>query len=91
MDKLAEVLKGIEEEGERCVIFREYIEMGKMMKEVGEKMFGEGVEFLNGRLWKHDGEKMVEGLEKKELKMLIVCLKGGGRGVKLSAGNDVID
>ncbi|WP_222123975.1 hypothetical protein, partial [Bacillus sp. WP8] len=29
MDKVGEVLKGIDEEGERCLMFTEYIEMGK--------------------------------------------------------------
>lgn len=90
MDKLAELLKAIHEQGESCLIFTQYIEMGNMIKQLAEKMFGEPVQFLNGSLSKHDRDKMVERFQKKEFNILILSLKAGGTGLNLTAANHVI-
>lgn len=75
MDKLAELLKAIHEQGESCLIFTQYIEMGNMIKQLAEKMFGEPVQFLNGSLSKQERDKMVDRFQKKEFNILILSLK----------------
>ncbi|MGX9290334.1 DEAD/DEAH box helicase [Bacillus sp. A015] len=90
MDKLAELLKAIHEQGESCLIFTQYIDMGNMIKQLAEKMFGEPVQFLNGSLSKQERDKMVERFQKKEFNILILSLKAGGTGLNLTAANHVI-
>lgn len=90
MDKLAELLKAIHEQGESCLIFTQYIGMGNMIKQLAEKMFGEPVQFLNGSLSKQERDKMVDRFQKKEFNILILSLKAGGTGLNLTAANHVI-
>lgn len=48
LEKLLDLMAVIRGQGESCLIFTQYIQMGNMMKRLLEKTFGEPVQFLNG-------------------------------------------
>lgn len=90
LEKLLDLMAVIRGQGESCLIFTQYIQMGNMMKRLLEKTFGEPVQFLNGSLSKQERDSLVERFQKKEYPTLILSLKAGGTGLNLTAANHVI-
>jgi len=90
LEKLIDLIGSIQEQGESCLIFTQYIKMGEMMKELLQKEFNTKVLFLNGSLSKTERDKMVESFQNREATILILSLKAGGTGLNLTAANHVI-
>jgi len=91
MQMLEEILREIQETGEKVLIFTQYREMGEILSQVLEERLGCKVPFLHGGLSRASRDRLVTSFqEEPNPKILIVSLKAGGTGLNLTAANHVI-
>ncbi|MFF2447182.1 DEAD/DEAH box helicase [Neobacillus sp. NPDC058068] len=90
MEKLVELIGAVLEQGESCLIFTQYIEMGEMIRAILKKKFGVEVPFLNGSVPKTQRDTMIERFQNGEFPVFLLSLKAGGTGLNLTAANHVI-
>ncbi len=90
METLVELLDNIQAQGESCLIFTQYIQMGEMIKETLQNKYGKEVLFLNGSVGKQRRDKMISRFQDGEVPILLLSLKAGGTGLNLTAANHVI-
>ncbi|NGZ77255.1 DEAD/DEAH box helicase [Saccharibacillus alkalitolerans] len=95
LSRLVAMVKELRAEGERCLIFTQYIGMGEMMQRVLSEELGENVLYLNGSTPRTARERMIEKFQAKEqppgetTAVFILSLKAGGVGLNLTAANHV--
>ena len=94
-NKVLRVLEMVEEiaaEGERCLIFTQYVEMGMTLKRLIEEQIGIPTPYLYGGVPKAARDVMIEGFqdEKQPGCAFVLSLKAGGTGLNLTAANHVI-
>ncbi|RKP50013.1 DEAD/DEAH box helicase [Cohnella endophytica] len=101
LERLLDMVKELREEGDRCLIFTQYIGMGEMLKLVLGHELQEPVLYLNGSTSKVARDRMIEqfqsgkdaiqGLPPSETppSVFILSLKAGGVGLNLTAANHV--
>ncbi|MNM25242.1 hypothetical protein D3C81_356850 [compost metagenome] len=63
LERLVAMVKELREEGERCLIFTQYIGMGEMLRRVLQDELGEPVLYLNGSTSKTARDRMVEAFQ----------------------------
>ncbi|MBM7690721.1 SNF2 family DNA or RNA helicase [Peribacillus deserti] len=90
LEKLLELVDAVQEQGESCLIFTQYIGMGNMMKNLLEARFGLEVPFLNGSMPKAKRDTMIADFQEGKFPIFILSLKAGGTGLNLTAANHVI-
>jgi SNF2 family DNA or RNA helicase len=90
LEKLAELVEAVLEQGESCLIFTQYIEMGEMIRALLKVKFGVEVPFLNGSVSKAHRDEMIERFQNGEFPVFLLSLKAGGTGLNLTAANHVI-
>ncbi|PGY12604.1 Superfamily II DNA or RNA helicase, SNF2 family [Bacillus sp. OV166] len=90
LEKLVELIDAVLEQGESCLIFTQYIEMGEMIRSTLKKKFGIEVPFLNGSVPKVKRDEMIERFQNQEFPVFLLSLKAGGTGLNLTAANHVI-
>ncbi|EKN66485.1 SNF2-like protein [Neobacillus bataviensis LMG 21833] len=90
LEKLVELVDAVLEQGESCLIFTQYIEMGEMIRASVKKKFGVEVPFLNGSVPKTQRDTMIERFQNGEFPVFLLSLKAGGTGLNLTAANHVI-
>ncbi|WHY66892.1 DEAD/DEAH box helicase [Neobacillus sp. SuZ13] len=90
LEKLVELIDAVLEQGESCLIFTQYIEMGEMIRSTLKKKFGIEVPFLNGSVAKAKRDEMIEQFQNQEFPVFLLSLKAGGTGLNLTAANHVI-
>ncbi|MCF2944492.1 DEAD/DEAH box helicase [Paenibacillus tarimensis] len=95
LERLLAMVKELREADERCLIFTQYIGMGKMIQDVLQRELGEPVLYLNGSTPKTQRDRMVERFQSRGLpaseqpNVFILSLKAGGVGLNLTAANHV--
>ncbi|WP_066309738.1 DEAD/DEAH box helicase [Bacillus sp. FJAT-29814] len=90
LEKLVELVDAVLDQGESCLIFTQYIEMGEMIRSTVKKKFGVDVPFLNGSVSKTQRDAMIERFQNGEFPVFLLSLKAGGTGLNLTAANHVI-
>jgi SNF2 family DNA or RNA helicase len=90
LEKLSELVEAVLEQGESCLIFTQYIEMGEMIRSLLKKRFKVEVPFLNGSVSKANRDGMIERFQNEEFPVFLLSLKAGGTGLNLTAANHVI-
>ncbi|MBS4212668.1 DEAD/DEAH box helicase [Neobacillus rhizophilus] len=90
LEKLVELIDAVLDQGESCLIFTQYIEMGEMIRSTLKKKFGIEVPFLNGSVPKTQRDTMIERFQNGEFPVFLLSLKAGGTGLNLTAANHVI-
>ncbi|KAB2336546.1 DEAD/DEAH box helicase [Cytobacillus depressus] len=90
LEKLSELVDSVLDQGESCLIFTQYIEMGNMIRSMIKKKFGVDVPFLNGSVPKNERDRMIEKFQNHEFPVFLLSLKAGGTGLNLTAANHVI-
>ncbi|MBB5356059.1 SNF2 family DNA or RNA helicase [Anoxybacillus mongoliensis] len=90
VEKLLELVEQIRENGESCLIFTQYIQMGEMIQHVLSTHLKETVVFLNGSTPKQTRDEMIEQFQNGQFHIFILSLKAGGTGLNLTAANHVI-
>lgn len=93
-NKVARLLEMVEEiaaKQERCLIFTQFIDMGRMLRDVLEKQFGMPVPFLHGGIPKDERDAMIADYqdERQRRCAFVLSLKAGGTGLNLTAANHV--
>lgn len=95
LERLLAMVQELRAEGERCLIFTQYIGMGKMIQDVLQRELGEPVLYLNGSTPKAQRDRMIERFQSRDLppaeqpSVFILSLKAGGVGLNLTAANHV--
>ncbi|MBU8881096.1 DEAD/DEAH box helicase [Bacillus sp. FJAT-29790] len=90
LEKLSELVDAVIEQGESCLIFTQYIEMGNIIRKMIQKKFGFDVPFLNGSVPKNDRDRMIARFQEHQFPVFLLSLKAGGTGLNLTAANHVI-
>ncbi|MFD2330287.1 DEAD/DEAH box helicase [Cohnella sp. GCM10020058] len=95
LERLLAMVKELREEGDRCLIFTQYVGMGEMLRLVLSQELGEPVLYLNGSTSKTARDRMIERFQSRTLpqdeqpNVFILSLKAGGVGLNLTAANHV--
>lgn len=93
--RLLEMVAELRAEGDRCLIFTQYVEMGHLLQEVLQKELKEPVQFLHGGTPKGQRDAMIARFQDQTLPgekgcaIFILSLKAGGTGLNLTAANHV--
>ncbi|MDL2271394.1 DEAD/DEAH box helicase, partial [Methanobrevibacter sp. OttesenSCG-928-I08] len=91
METLIEILKNIDDVGEKTLIFTQYVQMGKIMKKILEEKFHKEILFLHGSLSREQRNKMINDFQNNpDKKIFILSLKVGGIGLNLTSAQNVI-
>ncbi|UQD53545.1 ATP-dependent helicase [Bacillus methanolicus] len=90
LEKLNELVEAVLDQGESCLIFTQYLEMGEMIRTVLKNMHGIEVPFLNGSVPKKLRDDMIERFQNGKFPVFLLSLKAGGTGLNLTAANHVI-
>ncbi|MCR2804318.1 DEAD/DEAH box helicase [Paenibacillus soyae] len=91
MARLLEMCEEIAAEGERCLIFTQYVEMGEQLQSMLEAGLGMHVPYLHGGVPKVKRDEMIASFQSEEEKRcaFVLSLKAGGTGLNLTAANHV--
>lgn len=95
LERLVAMVKELREEGDRCLIFTQYLGMGLLIQEALQKELGEPVLYLHGGTPKSQRDRMIERFQSRTLppeeqpNVFILSLKAGGVGLNLTAANHV--
>ncbi|KJD46764.1 DEAD/DEAH box helicase [Paenibacillus terrae] len=95
LERILAMVKELREEGERCLIFTQYIGMGRMLQQVLAQELQEPVLYLNGSTSKTARDRMIDQFQSHTLppdeqpSVFILSLKAGGVGLNLTAANHV--
>ncbi|MFC4779377.1 DEAD/DEAH box helicase [Paenibacillus sp. GCM10023252] len=91
MLRLLEMVEEIAAEGERCLIFTQYVEMGLQLQRMLEEKLGLPVPYLHGGVPKVKRDEMISTFQDEEQPCcaFVLSLKAGGTGLNLTAANHV--
>ena len=88
---LTEMLDVVLENEEKALVFTQFAEMGRMIKEHLQASFGCEVLFLHGGVPRKQRDRMIERFQegKEYLPIFVLSLKAGGTGLNLTGANHV--
>ena len=84
LEKLQELIGFAIDQGESCLIFTQYIEMGHMIQRMLRDEFDIEVPFLNGSVPKQQRDRMISRFQDREFPVFLLSLKAGGTGLNLN-------
>jgi SNF2 family DNA or RNA helicase len=91
--RLLEMVQELREEGDRCLVFTQFVETGHMLHDLLERECGQPVFFLHGGVPKASRDRMVESFQDSNRQdhsgIFILSLKAGGTGLNLTGANHV--
>ncbi|MTV49038.1 ATP-dependent helicase [Heliobacillus mobilis] len=94
-DRLLEMVEELRQEGDRCLIFTQYVEMGHLLRAFLQEELGEPVEFLHGGTPRSQRDEMIDRFQdtrvtgEKACSIMVLSLRAGGLGLNLTAANHV--
>jgi SNF2 family DNA or RNA helicase len=92
LERLVAMVDELRDEGESCLIFTQYVGMGRMLVDVLRAHRGEPVLYLNGSTPKTERDKMIDKFQAADGAapgIFVLSLKAGGVGLNLTAANHV--
>jgi len=91
LERLTEMLDVVLENEEKALVFTQFAEMGKILKEHLQASFGCEVLFLHGGVPRKQRDRMLERFQegKEYLPIFVLSLKAGGTGLNLTGANHV--
>ena len=87
---LRDILEDILANGEKLLIFTQYKEMAKLLKDALLKEFRATIELFTGELSRKKREQIIRLFEDGYIDILILTVKAGGTGLNLIPANNVI-
>ena len=91
MEVLINTLQNILNNGEKVLIFTQYVQMGEIIQKLVSEKFKTEVLFLNGSISRKKRDSIVNKFQTNpQSKIFIVSLKAGGTGLNLTAAQNVI-
>lgn len=95
VERLTEMVHELRQEGDKCLIFTQYVETGNLLQRILQEELGEPVSFLHGGTPKQARDAMIARFQdseqepKDQINVFILSLKAGGIGLNLTAANHV--
>lgn len=92
LERLLAMVDELRDEGDSCLIFTQYVSMGRMLADVLGAHRGEPVLYLNGSTPKADRDRMIDLFQAGDSSgpcIFVLSLKAGGVGLNLTAANHV--
>ncbi len=92
LDLLHEMLEEALDEGDRCLVFTQFREMGSLLRAHFQASFGDTILFLHGGVPQREREEMVAQFQEgrpEGPKIFVLSLKAGGTGLNLTMANRV--
>lgn len=95
VERLLEMVQELRQEGDKCLIFTQFVESGLLLQRVFEEEFGGKVPFLHGGSSKAERDRMIEVFQNEaepdspDSGIFLLSLKAGGTGLNLTAANHV--
>lgn len=95
LERLLGMVQELRSEGDSCLIFTQYVEMGHFLRELLQNELEEHVQFLHGGSTKIQRDNMIARFQDQSLSaeegcgIFILSLKAGGTGLNLTAANHV--
>ena len=91
LERFAEMVQELRAEGDKCLVFTQFVETGKMLVDVLQTELGEEVLFLHGGTSKKQRDGMIESFHLNDAPygVFVLSLKAGGVGLNLTAANHV--
>ena len=76
--------------GEQCIIFTQYIGMGRILQQCLSELHQIDAPFLTGSMPKKQRDHLVDAFQNGEFPVFILSLRAGGTGLNLTAANHVL-
>lgn len=93
VNRLLEMIEELRAEGDRCLIFTQFIGMGEWLQKTIMEHTGERVLFLHGGIPKNKRDEMIADFQDNNSAdaptVFVLSLKAGGIGLNLTAANHV--
>ncbi|MBD2846466.1 DEAD/DEAH box helicase [Paenibacillus sp. IB182496] len=91
LSRLLEMVEEIAQRGERCLIFTQFVGMGRTLQRRLAEQLGIPVPYLHGGVPKADRDTMIEAFQDPDQPAcaFVLSLKAGGTGLNLTAANHV--
>ncbi|OXM83208.1 ATP-dependent helicase [Paenibacillus rigui] len=95
VERLLEMVQELRQEGDKCLIFTQFVETGHLLQRILEQELGAPVPFLHGGTPKATRDQMITQFQDETLPpeeqngIFILSLKAGGTGLNLTAANHV--
>ncbi|MBP1153992.1 MULTISPECIES: DEAD/DEAH box helicase [unclassified Paenibacillus] len=92
LERLVAMVSELRDEGDSCLIFTQYVGMGRILADVLRTYRGEPVLYLNGSTPKAERDKMIDTFQAADGTgpgIFVLSLKAGGVGLNLTAANHV--
>ncbi|NOR44161.1 MAG: hypothetical protein GQ534_01125 [Candidatus Delongbacteria bacterium] len=90
LDSLRQMIKTIDQEERKTLIFTQFVQSGKLIKSHLEDSLGKDILFFHGGLNLNKRRDMVERFETdKNVPAMVLSLRAGGLGLNLTAANYV--
>lgn len=92
-EKLRSILTmtaNIVDNGEQCIIFTQYIGMGKLIQHCLTELYQIEAPFLTGSMPKNQRDELIQAFQNSEFPVFILSLRAGGTGLNLTAANHVL-
>ncbi|MGG4036174.1 DEAD/DEAH box helicase [Paenibacillus cisolokensis] len=89
--RLLEMIEEIAAEGERCLVFTQFVEAGEQIRRLLEERLGMPVPYLNGSVPKAKRDEMIAAFQDpaSDCCAFVLSVKAGGTGLNLTAANHV--
>lgn len=89
--RLEEIMETALAEGDKALIFTQFVGMGTIIQETLADRFGQEVLFLHGGIPRSSRMKLIDRFQQDpKIQMFVLSLKVGGFGLNLTAANQVI-
>lgn len=95
LSRLMEMVQEIRAEGEKGLVFTQFVDMGHILQELLAQQLNEPVLFLHGGVAKSARDRMIDRFQNsassdaEEAGLFILSLRAGGTGLNLTAANHV--
>lgn len=95
VERLLDMVNELRQEGDRCLIFTQFVETGHLLQNILQKELKEKVQFLHGGTPRAERERMIETFQNESPDLengsgiFLLSLKAGGTGLNLTAANHV--
>ncbi|CAK4836629.1 unnamed protein product [Aphanomyces euteiches] len=95
VERLLDMVNELRQEGDRCLIFTQFVETGHLLQNIIQKELKEKVQFLHGGTPRAERERMIETFQNESPDLengsgiFLLSLKAGGTGLNLTAANHV--
>lgn len=95
VERLLEMVQELRQEGDKCLIFTQFVETGHLLQRILEQELGTPVMFLHGGTPRAARDRMIADFQddsppfERQPGIFLLSLKAGGTGLNLTAANHV--